>query len=87
MKVLNILLLAYFAFFTHPLFAGEEETNAAKEECTQAANDYGIVDAERKNYITECIEEIILDDAEALKETPELEVEQSGGYDSEQTSN
>ena len=88
MKVLNILILAYFAFFSHPLFAGQEETKAAKEECTEAAIDYGIEEADRADYITNCVEEIILDNAKALKDSAELEEEvESEEYETEQANN
>ena len=81
------LLALSLIFFSVPLFAGQVETKAAKAECTQEADDYGIEKADQADYILNCVEEYILEETNKEKDTAELDAEQTEEYETEQANN
>ncbi len=88
MKALIKSLLTFsLIFFSFPLFAGPQENKEVKAECKQAAIDYGIEEKDQADYLTNCLEEYILEQEELKKDAVELEAEQTEDYELEQTNN
>ena len=73
-------------FFSTSLFADPAETKAAKANCTQEADDYGIEKEDQADYILNCVEEIILENSQSKKDSSEKEAGQEE-MEEEQVSN
>ncbi|MDX2469258.1 MAG: hypothetical protein QNL04_01640 [SAR324 cluster bacterium] len=76
MKVFLFSVLCSALLFSQDIFAASAEEKAAKADCIQSAQDYGIEEADKEDYIVNCVEEALIDISNTNAETVEMEPEQ-----------